>query len=197
MEMITLDNLKKTLENWLNELNSFSFKDYEGLPDMNLYMEQVVTYLERELHIFQSTSLDKIITPSMINNYVKGEVIPSPIGKKYNREHLALIEEVATLKQVLSINEVKEVLQNRYLDKTLKGDIFNSFNALNNEKISTSVEEAFKKLNDVDDNDKDGLINLALDFALSANAYISIAKRILFLIRIYDEVNKNKEENQE
>ena len=192
-----MDNLKKTLENWLNELNSFSLKSYEELPDMNLYMEQVITYLDKELHIFQSTSLDKIITPSMINNYVKGEVIPSPLGKKYTKEHLALIEEVVTLKQVLSINEVKEVIKSRYDDKTLKGDIFNAFNSLNNEKISTSVEEAFKKLNDIDDNDKDGMINLALDFALSANAYINIAKRILFLVRIYDEINKNKENSEE
>ena len=192
-----MDNMKKTLEDWLNELNSFSFKDYEGLPDMNLYMEQVIGYLERQLQVFQQSSLDKQITPSMINNYVKSKVLPSPIGKKYAREHLAKIEEICTLKQVLSIQEVKQIEDQRYKENEKRADIFNSFNALYNEKINEAVGDAFKKLNDIEDSD--GMHNLALDFALSANAYITIAKRILFLerARMALEEAKANEENPE
>lgn len=194
MRGYNMDNIKKTLENWLNELNNFSFKNYEELPDIELYMDQVVTFLEKQLHIFQTSSLDKQITSSMINNYVKGEVVAAPIAKKYNREHLAAIEEIITLKQVLTIAEVKQILDERYKDSTEKSEIFNYFNETNNEKISTTVEEAFKRLNDIDDNDTKALIHLALDFALSANAYINVAKRILFLTRIYNQDNKPKEE---
>ena len=79
-----MDNIKKTLEVWLNELNNFSFKRYEELPDIELYMDQVVTFLEKQIKIFQNSSLDKQITSSMINNYVKGEVVSAPISKKYN-----------------------------------------------------------------------------------------------------------------
>ena len=43
-----MDNINQSLEKWLNELNNFSFKDYENLPDLELYMEQVINYLERE-----------------------------------------------------------------------------------------------------------------------------------------------------
>ena len=49
-------------------------------------------------------------------------------------------------------------------------------------------------LNKIDENDSKALIDLALDFALTANAYITIAKRILFLARVYDELNRQKEE---
>ena len=188
-----MDNMKKSLEDWLNELNSFSYKDYEGLPDMNLYMEQVIGYLERQLQVFKESSLDKQITPSMINNYVKSKVLPAPIGKKYTREHLAKIEEICTLKQVLSIQEVKELEDQRYKENEKRGEIFNSFNERYNEKISTAVMEAFKRLNDIDDSD--GMHELALDFALTANAYITIAKRILFLERINSALNEAKEEN--
>lgn len=188
-----MDNIKKSLESWLNQLNHFSFKAYEELPDIELYMDQVVTFLEKQFHIFQTSSLDKQITSSMINNYVKGEVVTAPISKKYSREHLATIEEVITLKQVLSIAEVKQILDERYKDTPLKGDVFNSFNKANNEKINITVEEAFKQLNNIDDNDSKSLTELALDFALSANAYINIAKRILFLTRIYNQVEKEKE----
>ena len=191
-----MDNIKKTLEVWLNELNNFSFKRYEELPDIELYMDQVVTFLEKQIKIFQNTSLDKQITSSMINNYVKGEVVSAPISKKYNREHLAAIEEVITLKQVLSIAEVKQILDERYKDSPEKGDIFNSFNELQTEKITSTVNEAFKHLNDIDDNDTKALVNLALDFSLSAVAYINIAKKILFLTRVYDELNKPEDEKE-
>ena len=191
-----MDNIKKTLEVWLNELNNFSFKKYEELPDIELYMDQVVTFLEKQIKIFQNSSLDKQITSSMINNYVKGEVVSAPIAKKYNREHLAAIEEVISLKQVLSIAEVKQILNERYKDNPEKGEIFNSFNELQTEKITSTVNEAFKHLNDIDDNDTKALIDLALDFSLSAVAYINIAKKILFLTRVYDELNKPEEEKE-
>ena len=192
---MAMENIKKTLENWLNELNHFSFKNYEELPDIELYMDQVVTYLEKQLQIFQTSSLDKQITSSMINNYVKGNVVSAPISKKYNKEHLAMIEEICTLKQVLTIAEVKQIISQRY-NTVEKAEVFNSFNAMNNEKIDAAISEAFKHLNDIDDNDKDQLINLALDFALTANCYINISKRILFLTRIYDEIQKAKEKEK-
>lgn len=188
-----MNSIKQSFEKWLNDLNNFSFKNYEELPDIELYMDQVVTFLEKQLYIFQTSTLDKQITPSMINNYVKGEVLPAPISKKYNKEHLALIEEICTLKQVLSIAEVKQLEQKRYQEAVTKGDIFNKFNELNNEKISTSVNDAFKKLNNIEENDVDSLIDLSLEFALAANAYINISKRILFLIRAYDEIAKTKD----
>ncbi|MBE6137948.1 MAG: DUF1836 domain-containing protein [Erysipelotrichaceae bacterium] len=192
-----MDSIKATLEKWLNELNNFSFADYEKLPDLDLYMDQVVTFLEKQLSIFQTSSLDKQITSSMINNYVKGEVIQAPISKKYNKEHLAAIEEVITLKQVLTIAEVKQILDGSYNFSDSKLDSFNTFNKSNNDKISTVVEDAFKNLNDIDDNDTHSLIKLALDYALSANAYINVAKRILFLIRVFELTNANKEEQED
>ncbi len=188
-----MNSIKKSLENWLNDLNNFSFKNYEELPDIDLYMDQVVTFLEKQLYIFQNNTLDKQITSSMINNYVKGEVLPSPISKKYNREHLALIEEICTLKQVLSIADVKQIENDRYQDVTAKGEIFNEFNRLNNEKIEVSVSEAFKKLNDIDENDSSALISLATEFALTANAYINISKKILYLTSRYANIEKAKE----
>lgn len=192
-----MESIKSTLEKWLNQLNNFSFVDYEKLPDIDLYMDQVVTFLEKQLNIFQTSSLDKQITSSMINNYVKGEVISAPISKKYNREHLAAIEEVITLKQVLTIAEVKQILDESYNNVDSKNEAFNAFNQINNDKMSTVIEDAFKNLNDIDDNDTKSLVNLALDYALSANAYINVAKRILFLIRIFELTNKNKENNEE
>lgn len=188
-----MDSVNKTLSNWLKDLNKFSFKNYEELPDIDLYMDQMVTYLEKQLTIFQTSSLDKQITPSMINNYVKGEVIVAPIAKKYNREHLALIEEVCTLKQVLSIAEVKQVIDERYKkSNSTNADVFNSFKNLVAEKNNEAIEEVTKALEEIDTNDLNSLTNLAVSLACTANAYITISKRILFLSKLYQEQKNNK-----
>ena len=190
-----MDSINKSLENWLNDLNNFSFKSFEQLPDLELYMDQVVTFLEKQLYIFQTSTLDKQITPSMINNYVKGEVLPAPKSKKYSKEHLALIEEICTLKQVLSIAEVKQILDKSY-DNDDKNESFNRFNQLNSEKTSQVVLEAFKLLNETEENDYSKINDIALEFAVTANSYINIAKRILYLSRTYERIKELNEKNK-
>lgn len=193
-----MESINSILGKWLNELDKFSYKDYTDLPDIDLYMDQVVTFLEKQLAIFQTSSLDKQITSSMINNYVKGEVVSSPIAKKYNREHLALIEEVCTLKQVLTIAEVKQILDERYRKDTIaKEEIFNTFKELVNQKNKEAIESTRSRLDTIEMNDLKGLTDLAMDLALTASAYISISKRILFLNKLFQEQQENKKNKDE
>lgn len=190
-----MNSVNQTLEKWLNELSKFSYKDYHELPDIDLYMDQVVTFLEKQLAIFQTSSVDKQITSSMINNYVKGEVVSAPISKKYNREHLALIEEVCTLKQVLSIAEVKQVIDERYRKEEKPNDeVFNHFRELLTLKNNEVIDIAKRTLEKIEANDLTALTDLAVDFALSANAFIIISKRILFLNKLFQEQQENKNE---
>lgn len=184
--------INNTLKKWLEQLEKFEFQSYEKLPDIDLYMDQMITYLERQLAIFATSSMDKQITSSMINNYVKGEVISAPILKKYNREHLALIEEVCTLKQVLSIAEVKQIIDEKHRKDNVNHDeVFNNFRELMNEKNKIAISEAKKVLNNIEENDLEQLTDLALNFAVTANAYINISKRILFLKRIFEDTKEN------
>ena len=194
-----MNSINKILDNWLNDLDKFSYKQYEELPDIDLYMDQVITYLEKQLQIFQTSSLDKQITPSMINNYVKGEVITAPISKKYNREHMALIEEVCTLKQVLSIADVKQIIDEKHRKENIDhAEVFNNFRQLVNEKNKVAIAEAKEVLNNIEENDLAKLTDLATNFAVTANAYINISKRLLFLMKIYqDSLNNKKKEKHE
>ena len=188
-----MNSVNKYLNSWLNELENFSYKKYEELPDIDLYMDQLITYLEKQLQIFQTSSLDKQITPSMINNYVKGDVITAPISKRYNREHMALIEEVCTLKNVLSIAEVKQIIDEKHRKDGVNHDeVFNSFRDLMNEKNQIAINEAKEVLNNIDENNLEQLTDLALNFAVTANAYINISKRILFLKRIFEDSKENE-----
>lgn len=193
-----MNSINDILSKWLDELNNFSYKDYKDLPDIDLYMDQVVTFLDKQLSIFQTSSLDKQITSSMINNYVKGEVVSAPISKKYNREHLALIQEVCTLKQVLTIAEVKQIIDERYRKEDIaKDEIFDHFKNLVNEKNKEAVSLTKSLLNNIEQNDLRALTDLSVDLALTASAFISISKRILFLNRLYQQDLENKKKDKE
>lgn len=188
-----MENVNKTIKNWLNELKEFNYPDYEKLPDIELYMEQLMTYLERELFIFKTSSLDKVITPFMINNYVKGKVIDKPISKKYSREHISKINETILLKNVLTIAETKQILDNEY-ECISKSDVYNSFKELSEEKYNEVADKAIKEIDEINDNDTATLNNLALRLATEANAYITIAKRILYFTKKYEDMKKINEE---
>lgn len=193
-----MNSINDILNKWLDELNHFSYKDYQELPDIDLYMDQVVTFLDKQLAIFQTSSLDKQITSSMINNYVKGEVVSAPISKKYNREHLALIEEVCTLKQVLTIAEVKQIIDERYRKEDVqKDEVFNTFKNQVNEKNQEAVALTKGLLEQIEQNDLRSLTDLAVELALTANSFISISKRILFLSRLYQQEQELKKKDKE
>ena len=163
-----MNSINEILNKWLEELDKFSYKDYKDLPDIDLYMDQVVTFLDKQLSIFQTSTLDKQITSSMINNYVKGEVVSAPISKKYNREHLALIEEVCTLKQVLTIAEVKQIIDERYRREGIqKDEVFNTFKDLVTDKNKEAIASTKKLLEGIEENDLTGLTDLAVHLALT------------------------------
>jgi Domain of unknown function (DUF1836). len=192
-----MNSINEILNKWLEELDKFSYKDYKDLPDIDLYMDQVVTFLDKQLSIFQTSTLDKQITSSMINNYVKGEVVSAPISKKYNREHLALIEEVCTLKQVLTIAEVKQIIDERYRREGIqKDEVFNTFKDLVTDKNKEAIASTKKLLEGIEENDLTGLTDLAVHLALTANSFISISKRILFLNRLYQQELENKKKDK-
>lgn len=80
---------------------------WEVLPDIGLYMDQVITLME---HTFGPFLPGAEITKSMVNNYVKVGLIKRPVGKRYDREHLALLIMIGVLKQALSLECIGQVL---------------------------------------------------------------------------------------
>ena len=81
--------------------------EWENFPDIGLYKDQIVAYLKRQLI---NTESDGQLTPAMISNYVKDKLLPKADGKKYNREHLALLTEISLLKQVLPVKDIGYLL---------------------------------------------------------------------------------------
>lgn len=95
------------------EIKDFHLPRWNELPTIDLYIDQLVTLLENYLSGYiknDNEKEEKIITKTMINNYVKHNIIKSPINKKYNKEHIASLFVIFVLKQVYSINDIKKLI---------------------------------------------------------------------------------------
>jgi len=84
---------------------------WEELPAIDLYIDQVVKLLEDYLKDFNTDKDEKIITKAMINNYVKHGILKSPVKKKYDKSHIAHLFVICLLKQLYSINDIKELIR--------------------------------------------------------------------------------------
>ena len=78
----------------------FSMPGWGEIPDLGLYMDQVITFTQRTYAPLYGADAAKLLTGSMVNNYVKAGLIPRPVGKKYAREQLAAILMIVQLKGV-------------------------------------------------------------------------------------------------
>lgn len=98
---------REGLEELRKCLNEKRPEPWGHLPDLYLYMDQVISYLPRQLIRFGEGDQ---ITSAMVNNYSKEGLFPRAVGKKYAREHLAYLTAICALKQVLSVREMRILL---------------------------------------------------------------------------------------
>ena len=108
------------LSEWLNKLAQFDLPDWESLPQLDLYMDQVILLLTRYLSPLDRYGEEKAITASIINNYVRMKVMPPPVKKRYSRVHLAYLVIICTLKQSLSISCIQRMLPEDYSEETVR-----------------------------------------------------------------------------
>lgn len=99
------------LDRWEDFMGEFRLPSWDELPQIHLYMDQVIGLINQYLGFFvYDESDEKLLTPSMVNNYVKQRLLPPPVNKKYSRKHLALLIMICTFKQSLSMAAVAQML---------------------------------------------------------------------------------------
>ena len=103
--------IAQKLVRWERFMNEFRLPGWEELPKIELYMDQVIGLITQYLGFFVfDLSEEKLLTPSMVNNYVKMKLLPAPQKKKYGRKHIALLIMICTFKQSLSMAAVEQML---------------------------------------------------------------------------------------
>lgn len=179
------------LDKWIQSIENYTPVPWDRLPELELYMDQIVTFLNRQLEPF-SAGEERLLTPSMVNNYVKDGVLPRPEKKKYNRDHIAMLMMICFLKSVLSLPEINEMLQGL----TNNREIFEQYPLFSNAHGQAMKEIAARMKKAPDENNED-LYKLALQLALEANARQIAAAHILGCLAQTDKLEKMKEKDKD
>lgn len=122
--------------NFKEALNTRKIPLWNELPELDLYMDQIIVLMEKYLG---STPKDKLITPSMINNYVKLGIIPSPTKKKYSKIHIAYLIIICSLKQVMPIADIKILIEEKLKNSSIE-ELLNEYSKLYSDTNETIVE---------------------------------------------------------
>jgi len=94
----------------LENIKKISYIKPNELPNIDLYMDQVTTFMDQHLEKTKRYSEDKLLTKTMINNYTKNDLLPSPVKKKYSKDHMVMLIFIYYLKNFLSITDIQSLV---------------------------------------------------------------------------------------
>ena len=106
---MTIDT-KDLLNSILSSISRIDYIRPNEIPNIDLYMDQVTTFMEEQLKRTKRYEEDKILTKTMINNYAKNNLLPPPVKKKYSKEHVLVMIFIYYFKNTLSIKDIESVL---------------------------------------------------------------------------------------
>lgn len=137
---MTIDK-KDFLNSILASLNRIDYIKPEDIPNIDLYMDQVTTFMDEQLAATKRYADDKILTKTMINNYTKNNLLPPPEKKKYSKEHLLTLIFIYYFKGILSISDIQNLL-NPITDKYFSGSSTPDLTAIYEEVFGLEKDEA-------------------------------------------------------
>ena len=95
----------------LDKISSFDYIHADQIPNIDLYMDQVTTFMDTHLGATRRYDEDKVLTKTMINNYAKNNLLPSPVRKKYTENHILQLILIYYMKSFLSISDIETMLK--------------------------------------------------------------------------------------
>ncbi|MGM9926103.1 MAG: DUF1836 domain-containing protein [Bacillus sp. (in: firmicutes)] len=182
----------ENLDSFLNKLNDEKNITVDEIPDIDLYMDQVIQLFENKYGGTKRNEDEKILTKTMINNYAKGKLFMPVKNKKYSKEHLLLISLIYQLKGTLTIKDIKDTLDGVNKKVTEEGflidGLYNSYLRENDrnkaflmEDIPMRMKNVQAELADMEDPDKAYLEKVLFIASLAnmSNLYRRIAEKLV------------------
>lgn len=176
----------KALTECFDEWNEISktqmLPEWDNLPGIDLYMDQVITLVTEYITPLNPTNGDNTpVTQSMINNYVKFKTMPAPVKKRYSRTHLAYIIMICILKQTLSMDAIHKIIPVGIEEEEVRS-IYNSFVKNQNKAFQYVTEQTSVIAEPILKNEGDNqerLNDLVMQVASSANIFKSLIEKII------------------
>ncbi|MFD6508446.1 DUF1836 domain-containing protein [Bacillus sp. NPDC060175] len=180
-----MENINKLLES-LHLEKSIKLED---IPNVDLYVDQVVQLFENTYADTTRTDDEKVLTKTMINNYAKGKLFIPIKNKKYSKEHMILISLIYQLKGALSINDIKSSLENinapLISDDTFElNTLYKDYLSLNDANVGNfkhDVNNRVKEVNEVSSLEDPKLEKFLLltSFVTMSNMYRRLAEKLV------------------
>lgn len=178
-------NTEDLLNSILASIGRIDYVRPANIPNIDLYMDQVTTFMEEQLKSTKRYKEDKILTKTMINNYAKNNLLPPPVKKKYTKEHVLVLIFVYYFKNILSIKDIESLLKpltDRYFASDEKYDMQRIYEEVchmekgrieqmqeNVKEMYANAENAYK---DAPDEDREYLQLFAFICNLSFDVYV-------------------------
>lgn len=147
---------------------------WDQLPDFSLYMDQVLSYMDRQLLRFGD---EDTLTAAMVNNYTKSGLVPRADGKKYTREHLAYLTAICILKRVMSSRDMDLLIKAELHGDCSVEDGYAAFCASLDKALRITSEEIAQRPAE------DSLADAAIHFALLSYAAGLASSRYVSILR--------------
>ncbi len=145
-----------------------SLPEWNELPEIPLYMDQVIILLNRYLYPEQQERQDeKTLTPSMINNYIKSHLLPPSVRKRYYRHHLAALLMICCLKESVAISDIPRLLRHLDTEEGIRRD-YDAF-LRTYKRAYDSFLHFYRQTLETAEDTGNGETGLILDLAISAN----------------------------
>ena len=186
---------KETLMQMIEELKLDEKIEQDAIPNLDLYMDQVITLFEDKLTHTKRYNEDKLLTKTMINNYIKDKVLIPAVKKKYTKEHILLMILLYDLKQILAIGDIKNLFgilikDGEVSNEVLLSEIYQIIMELKLEEASafqkeiSHIEESiYAKMEGVslEDTDEEKIMSMLQVILLTekANYYKRLAEKIV------------------
>ena len=181
---MTIDE-KDIINSILSSISRIDYIKPEDIPNIDLYMDQVTTFMEEQLAATKRYGDDKILTKTMINNYAKNKLLPSPEKKRYSKEHVLMLIFIYYFKNILSINDIQTLftpIVQKYFKSMTEKDmtyIYNEVFSMEKDQIESLKKDLLRKyktaqgtFKDADEEDQEILKRFSFICLLSFDVYV-------------------------
>ena len=178
-------NTESIIHHIMERISEIGYVKPEDIPNIDLYMDQVTTFMEAQLAHSKRYKDDKILTKTMINNYAKNNLLPSPEKKRYSKDHLLMLIFIYYFKNILSITDIQKLL-GPITAKYFKGEpgkdmtyVYDEVFGMENRKIDQLIKNLLKDyrfssatFQDADEEDQEFLKRFSFICLMSFDVYI-------------------------
>jgi len=165
------------------------------IPMLDLYMDQVITLFENKLDKGKRSSTDKLLTKTMINNYVKDKILMPAKNKRYTPDHLIMMVFIYHLKQILSINDIKilftETIYKEDVDLFALYERFIMVKKQDQKQTKQTIEDKLKEFGP-DQSDEIDILMMVLSLVSSANMQKQLAEKLIDSYLVDSDIKGHK-----